>query len=130
MAKTPTGHAASQFGADAARHGGKDGGRRDDRGGKGQRRDRPEAAAPVAPQRIGTVRTVVEKRPGVAIVKVSQVNHTTHAASGIQYFVEFDGHEPIAYGFLSAARERAKEPAPVKAAEPEADAAGDVAAAA
>jgi len=109
MTKSPTGRPGGTPGSENGQRRGHGG----DRHAKGGPKGRREAQAPVAQSRIEAVRTEVEKRPGVAVVKVSEVNRATHTTVGVKYYVEFTGCEPLEYAFLSAARERAKEPPPV-----------------
>lgn len=92
------------------RKGGKGGG-----GGRGRDRDdkRP-------PSRIVSLPpTLVDRGNGWVIKKIGKVDQASHAPAGAEYHLEFDGHEPLSFNFLGAARERAKEPPPEKAPEPE-----------
>ena len=110
----------------------------DDRRGKGKKGEqsgkpnskhgngKPQQAAP-AP-RVETMRTVVERFAGGTITKVSQINRTTFVASNVKYLVEFTGCEPIEFGYLAPARERAKQPAPAPEAASTEEAAADAAA--
>jgi hypothetical protein len=120
MAKTP-GTPKSKAGAPAQfdmnsreRKGGKEG-----RGGPGRGRDEKRAPSHV----ISLPPTTVDRGEGWVIQKLGRVDQASHAAIGAEYHVIFEGHDPLVFGYLSAARERAKEPPPeiVKAPEAVAD---------
>ena len=65
----------------------------------------------------------VDRGEGWIIQKVGRVDQASHVALGAEYRLIFDGHDPLVFDYLSAARDRAKEPPPetVKAAEVAAD---------
>ncbi len=100
------------------RKGGKGGGP----GGRGRDRDdkRP-------PSRIESLPpTLVDRGEGWVIKKIGKIDQASHAPAGAEYHLVFDGHDPLSFNFLGAARERAKEPPPEKpepvaAAEPATD---------
>ncbi len=61
----------------------------------------------------------VDRGEGWIIQKVGKVDQASHVAMGAEYRLIFDGHDPLVFDYLSAARDRAKEPPPetAKAAE-------------
>ena len=74
-----------------------------------------------APSQIVTLPAVsVDRGEGWIIQKVGRIDQASHAAVSAEYLLTFEGHEPMVFGYLSAARDRAKEPAPElpRAAEP------------
>ena len=56
--------------------------------------------------------TSVDRGEGWIIQKVGKIDQASHVPVGAEYRLIFDGHEPLVFGFLGAARERAKEPPP------------------
>lgn len=56
--------------------------------------------------------TSVDRGEGWVIQKLGRVDQVSHAAVGAEYHLIFDGHDPLVFGYLSAARDRAKEPPP------------------
>jgi hypothetical protein len=98
-------------------------------GGRGRDEKRPPARIVTLPP------TLVDRGEGWTIQKVGRVDQASHAPMGAEYRLVFDGHDPLVFDYLGAARDRAKEPPPEKvqteavaAASPEA-ASGDDAAA-
>ena len=86
-------------------------------GGMGRGRD----DAPRAPSRIESLPpSIVDRGPGFVITKVARVDLASRAPVGAEYFLAFEGHDPIPFAFLKAARDRSKEPAPEKLAPAEA----------
>lgn len=82
--------------------------------GKGGRagpgRGRDEKAAP---RHIVTLPPAsVDRGEGWVIQKLGKVDQTSRAAMGAEYHLIFEGHDPLVFGYLSAARDRAKEPPP------------------
>ena len=111
MAKTPgppkaKTAAPAQFDMNSReRKGGKGGS-----GGPGRGRDdkRP-------PSRIVTLPpTLVDRGEGWVIRKIGKIDQASHAAVGAEYQLIFDGHDPLVFEYLGAARERAKEAPPEK----------------
>jgi hypothetical protein len=84
------------------------GGGKGGRGGPG--RDREEKRAPS--HIISLPPTSVDRGEGWVIQKLGKVDQASHAAMGAEYHLIFEGHDPLVFGFLSAARDRAKEPPP------------------
>lgn len=77
-------------------------------GGPGRGRDdkRP-------PSRIVTLPpTLVDRGEGWTIMKIGKIDQASHAAAGAEYHVIFTGHDPLVFGYLGAARDRAKEAPP------------------
>jgi hypothetical protein len=102
---------------DGNRDGGKDS---KDRRGKGKGRDgRARVDAPKEPQRVEEVEVLVERLEGVRVLKRSRVDVAGRRPISQVYVVAFDGFDPIEFPFLSAARERAKEPPPELPGTPE-----------
>ena len=68
-----------------------------------------------APARIVTLPpATVDRGSGWIIEKVGKIEQTTKTAMGAEYRLIFDGCDPLIFGYLSAARERAKEAPPEK----------------
>jgi hypothetical protein len=57
----------------------------------------------------------VDRGEGWIIQKLGQIDQASHAAVGAEYHLIFEGHDPLVFPYLGAARERAKEPPPEKA---------------
>jgi hypothetical protein len=95
-------------------------------GGPGRGRDdkRPPARIVTLPP------SVVDRGQGWVIQKIGKIDQASHAAVGAEYQLIFEGHAPLTFDYLSAARERAKEAPPesaeVAAAEPEETIAAEV----
>ena len=88
--------------------------------GKGRPGGRDDAKR--APSRVESFPpSVVDRGTGFVITKVARVDLASRAPVGAEYFLTFEGHEPIRFAFLGAARERAKEPPPEKPAAPVAE---------
>ncbi|WP_284945355.1 hypothetical protein [Acidisoma cladoniae] len=82
-----------------------------------------------APSRIVTLPpATVDRGAGWIIEKVGKVEQTTNTAMGAEYRLIFEGHDPLAFDYLSAARERAKEGPPETEKTAEKEPAEDVAA--
>jgi hypothetical protein len=84
--------------------------RKGGKGGPGRGRDdkRP-------PSRIVTLPpSVVDRGQGWIIQKIGKIDQASHAAVGAEYQLIFDGHTPLVFDYLSAARDRAKEAPPEK----------------
>ena len=96
-------------------------------GGPGRGRDdkRP-------PSRIVTLPpTLVDRGEGWIIRKIGKIDQASHTAVGADYHLVFEGHDPLVFDQLGAARSRAKEAPPenVQAAKVAAEPAKEVSAA-
>jgi hypothetical protein len=106
MAKTPVTpkakkDAPAQFDMNSReRKGGGTGGR----GGPGRGRDEKRAPRHI----ISLPPTSVDRGEGWVIQKLGKVDQASHAATGAEYHLIFEGHDPLVLGYLSAARDRAK----------------------
>ena len=78
------------------------------RGGPGRGRDEKRAPSHI----ISLPPTSVDRGEGWVIQKLGKVDQASHTAVGAEYHLIFEGHDPLVFGFLSAARDRAKEPPP------------------
>lgn len=89
---------------------------RERKGGKGRPggpgRGRDEKRAPSRIVRLPAA--VVDRGQGWVIHKIAKVEETSRAAMGAEYHLIFDGHEPLHFDYLTAARDRAKEAPPEK----------------
>lgn len=88
-------------------------------GGPGRGRDdkRP-------PSRIVTLPPAsVDRGEGWVIQKIGKIDQASHVAMRAEYHLIFEGHDPLVFDYLSAARDRAKEAPPEHA--PVAEAAAD-----
>lgn len=56
--------------------------------------------------------TSVDRGEGWIIQKLGRIDQASHTAMGAEYHLIFEGHDPLVFGYLSAARDRAKEPPP------------------
>ncbi len=54
----------------------------------------------------------IDRGEGWIIQKVGKIDQASHVAMGAEYRLIFDGHDPLVFDYLSAARDRAKEPPP------------------
>jgi hypothetical protein len=79
-------------------------------GGPGRGRD--EKRAPTRIVRLPAA--VVDRGQGWVIHKIGRVDEASRAAMGAEYHLIFDGHEPLHFDYLAAARDRAKEAPPEK----------------
>ncbi len=112
MAKSP-GTPKAKTGAQAQfdmnsreRKGGKSG-----LGGPGRGRDdkRP-------PSRIVNLSpTLVDRGEGWIIRKIGKIDQASHVVMGAEYQLIFEGHDPLVFDYLGAARNRAKEAPPENA---------------
>jgi len=84
------------------------GGGKGGRGGPGRGRDEKRAPSHI----ISLPPTSVDRGEGWVIQKLGKVDQASHAAAGAEYHLIFEGHDPLVFGYLSAARDRAKEPPP------------------
>ena len=85
----------------------KGGGKRG-RGGPGRGRDEKRPPSHI----ISLPPTSVDRGEGWIIQKLGKIDQASHAAMGAEYHLIFEGHDPLVFGYLSAARDRAKEPPP------------------
>ncbi|MCB8880991.1 hypothetical protein ACELLULO517_12165 [Acidisoma cellulosilytica] len=79
-------------------------------GGPGRGRD--EKRPPV--HIITLPATTVDRGTGWVIQKIGKIDQNSKAAMGAEYRLVFDGHDPLSFDYLSAARDRAKEAPPEK----------------
>ena len=94
-------------------------------GGPGRGRDRDDKRPPSRIESLPP--TLVDRGEGWVIKKIGKIDQASHAPAGAEYQLVFDGHDPLSFNFLGAARDRSKEPPPEKpqvqeAAAPEASA--------
>lgn len=94
-------------------------------GGPGRGRDRDDKRPPSRIESLPP--TLVDRGEGWVIKKIGKIDQASHAPAGAEYQLVFEGHDPLSFNFLGAARERSKEPPPEKpqvqeAAAPEAPA--------
>jgi hypothetical protein len=98
---------------------------RERKGGKGGRsgpgRGRDEKRAPS--RIVELPPTSVDRGEGWVIQKLGKIDQESRAALSAEYHLIFEGHDPLVFAYLGAARERAKEAPPEKAAPEEAQAA-------
>lgn len=101
---------------------------RDRKGGRGGpggpggpgRRGRDEKRPPTRIESLPP--SLVDRGAGWAIWKIGKVDQASHAPVGAEYQLIFEGHDPLVFDFLGAARERSKEAPPEKAPAPEPEA--------
>lgn len=93
---------------------------RDRKGGKGgphgSSRGRDEKRPPS--QIVNLPPSVVDRGEGWIIRKIGKIDQASRTSAGAVYELVFDGHDPLTFNYLSAARDRSKE-APPEKAEPE-----------
>lgn len=75
-------------------------------GGRGRTEKRAPAQIVVLPP------VSVDRGQGWVIQKIGRIDQASHAAIGAEYHLTFEGHDPIKFDYLSAARDRSKEPPP------------------
>ncbi|WP_216851330.1 hypothetical protein [Acidisphaera sp. L21] len=117
MAKTPGPPKAkaappAQFDLYARKGGSGGGGGKGGPGGPGRGRDEKRPPSRI----INLPPTVVDRGEGWVIHKVGKVDQASHTPAGAEYQLVFEGHDPLIFSFLGAARDRSKEPPPEKAA--------------
>ncbi len=78
------------------------------RDGPGRGRDEKRPPAHI----ISLPPTSVDRGEGWIIQKLGKIDQASHTAMGAEYHLLFDGHDPLVFSYLSAARDRAKEPPP------------------
>ena len=80
-------------------------------GGPGRGRDDKRS-----PSRIVSLPpTLVDRGEGWIIRKIGKIDQASHVAVGAEYQLIFEGHDPLVFNYLGAARDRAKEAPPEKA---------------
>ncbi|GAC1344547.1 MAG: hypothetical protein NVSMB18_22370 [Acetobacteraceae bacterium] len=87
------------------------GGGKPGRGGPGRGRDEKRPPSRV----VSLPPTTVDRGEGWIIQKLGKIDQASHASAGAEYHLIFEGHEPLVFAYLSAARDRAKEAPPEKA---------------
>ncbi len=93
-------------------------------GGPGRGRDDKRPPARI----VNLPPTLVDRGEGWIIKKIGKIDQASHVALGAEYQLIFEGHDPLVFDYLGAARARAKEappesaPAAEAAAEPAEDA--------
>ena len=65
----------------------------------------------------------MDRGQGWVIQKLGKIDAESRAAAGAEYHLIFEGHEPLVFAYLGAARERAKEAPPEQVAPESAQAA-------
>ena len=87
---------------------------RERKGGKGGPGRSREDKRP--PSRIVTLpASLVDRGEGWVIHKIGKIDQASHSAVGAEYHLIFEGHDPLVFEHLGAARGRAKEPPPEQA---------------
>jgi hypothetical protein len=120
MAKTPgtpkaKAAAPAQFDMNSReRKGGKGGS-----GGPGRGRDEKRPPARI----VNLPPALVDRGEGWVIKKIGKIDQASHVAVGAEYHLIFEGHDPLVFEYLGAARTRAKEAPPEKAEAAEVEAA-------
>ena len=79
-------------------------------GGPGRGRDEKRPPARI----VSLPPTLVDRGEGWVIQKIGKIDQASHTAMGAEYRLVFDGHDPLVFDYLGAARDRAKEPPPEK----------------
>jgi hypothetical protein len=85
--------------------------RKGGKGGPGRGRDdkRPPA------QIVNLPPILVDRGEGWIIRKIGKIDQASHVAMGAEYQLIFEGHDPLVFAYLGAARDRAKEAPPENA---------------
>ena len=88
---------------------------RERKGGPGgpNRRGRDEKRPPSRIESLPP--SLVDRGEGWTIWKIGKIDQASHAPVGAEYQLIFEGHDPLSFDYLGAARDRSKEPAPEKA---------------
>jgi hypothetical protein len=86
--------------------------RKSGKGGSGGpgRRGREEKRPPSRIENLPPV--LVDRGEGWTILKVGKIDQASHAPVRAEYHLTFEGHDPLVFDFLGAARDRSKEPPP------------------
>ena len=84
-------------------------------GGPGRGRDDKRPPARI----VNLPPTLVDRGEGWTIMKIAKIDQASHAPTGAEYQLIFEGHDPLVFSYLGGARDRAKEAPPeiAKAAE-------------
>ena len=112
MAKTPgtpkgKTNAPAQFDMNSReRKGGKGGAGGPGGPGRGREEKRPPSRIVTAPP------SLVDRGEGWVIQKIGKIDQASHVAVGAEYHLIFEGHDPLVFDHLGAARGRAKEAPP------------------
>ncbi len=90
---------------------------RERKGGKGGpggpgRRGREDQRPPSRIENLPPV--LVDRGEGWTILKVGKIDQASHAPVRAEYHLTFEGHDPLVFDFLGAARDRSKEAPPDK----------------
>ncbi len=80
-------------------------------GGPGRGRDEKRPPARI----VSLPPTMVDRGEGWVIRKIGKIDQASHVAVGAEYELIFEGHDPLMFEYLGAARDRAKEAPPEKA---------------
>ena len=126
MAKTPgtpkaKAPAPAQFDMNSReRKGGKGG-----PGGPGRGRDEKRPPSQI----VNLPPTLVDRGEGWIIRKIGKIDQASHVAMGAEYHLIFEGHDPLVFDLLGAARGRAKEAPPENESVAEVEEVAEVAAA-
>lgn len=59
--------------------------------------------------------TLVDRGEGWIIRKIGKIDQVSHVSMGAEYQLIFEGHDPLVFDYLGAARDRAKEAPPENA---------------
>jgi hypothetical protein len=81
-------------------------------GGKGRPGGRDEKRPPS--RIVSLPPALVDRGEGWVIQKIGKIDQASHTAMGAEYHLVFEGHDPLVFDYLGAARDRAKEPPPEK----------------
>jgi hypothetical protein len=77
-------------------------------GGPGRGRDEKRPPAQI----VSLPPILVDRGEGWIIRKIGKIDQASHSAMGAEYHLIFEGHEPLVFAYLGAARDRAKEGPP------------------
>ena len=80
-------------------------------GGPGRGRDEKRPPSRI----VNLPPSLVDRGEGWVIQKIGKIDQASHVALGAEYHLLFEGHDPLVFDRLGAARDRAKEPPPEKA---------------
>ena len=80
-------------------------------GGPGRGRDEKRPPSRI----VNLPPALVDRGQGWVIMKVGKIDQASHVALGAEYQLIFEGHDPLVFDYLGAARDRAKEAPPESA---------------
>lgn len=80
-------------------------------GGPGRGRDDKRPPSRI----VNLAPTLVDRGEGWTIRKIGKIDQASHVAMGAEYQLIFEGHDPLVFDYLGAARDRAKEAPPENA---------------